>query len=176
MTSAAMVFAAGLQAWSASSLSQLDTKSSSCFSEHMDRLGSESGVAQALSGPITTLAKLLASPSHLTITYSDDKNIPRGFIKYGSKDLYFYKKNGEIVQKTNQICLLDFYVSESMQRGGIGLALFQSMMGTLEEASPSLLAYDRPSPKLIAFMAKHFQLTRPDLQPNKYTIFEGYVL
>ena len=171
-----MLFVPGVQVWGASALSELDADSRSCFEKHIDHLGVQSGVSQALNGPITTFSKLLASPSHVTITYSDDNNIPIGFIKYGSKDLYFYKKNGEVVQKVNHICLLDFYVSEIIQRSGIGLTLFRSMMDAIGHPMPCTLAYDRPSPKLILFMAKHFNLTLPDLQPNKYTIFEGYVI
>ncbi|RYY86961.1 GNAT family N-acetyltransferase [archaeon] len=38
-------------------------------------------------------------------------------------------------------------------------------------ASPGQVAYDRPSPKLIPFLHKHYDLHQPDLQPNRYTIF-----
>jgi hypothetical protein len=36
------------------------------------------------------------------------------------------------------------------------------------------MAYDRPSPKLISFMSRHFGLRDGDLQPNRYMIFEGF--
>jgi hypothetical protein len=42
--------------------------------------------------------------------------------------------------------------------------------------SPRLLAYDRPSPLLVAFLAKHFQMTAGDLQPNRFMIFGGFPL
>jgi len=32
-------------------------------------------------------------------------------------------------------------------------------------------AYDRPSPKLIPFLKKHYNLINHDLQPNKYAIY-----
>ncbi len=143
---------------------------------------------------------------------SRDRGDPIGYIKYGTKDLYFYQKNGKVVQKTGAHCLLDFFVSEQCQRGGIGLQLFNEMLkvsGLLVKflvdcvllhrvvssepdtdtikrdfnvvlyvqnlgLSPSQLAYDRPSPKLLSFLKKHFGLVNPDQQPNRYTIYDGY--
>jgi hypothetical protein len=37
------------------------------------------------------------------------------------------------------------------------------------------IAYDRPSPKLVAFLARHFDLHGGDLQPNRFMIFEGFL-
>ena len=48
------------------------------------------------------------------------------------------------------LCVLDFYVHESMQRRGIGRRLFDEMLRT-ERTEARLLGYDRPSPKLIGF-------------------------
>ena len=53
--------------------------------------------------------------------------------------------------------MLDFYVHESCQRQGIGKALFERMLAK-ENAEPRKLAYDRPSAKLISFLAKHYNL------------------
>ena len=97
-----------------------------------------------------------------------------GYIKFGPKDLFFYTKSGVVKSKRGQVCLLDFYVDDSIQRNGLGRLLFDEMIRYLNGPHPAFLAYDRPSPKLIGFMAKHFGLVRPDLQPNKYTIFEGF--
>jgi len=55
------------------------------------------------------------------------------------------------------VCVLDFYVDNSVQRGGYGKLLFDAML-EYQKVGPAKLAYDRPSPKLIAFMAKHFGL------------------
>jgi hypothetical protein len=41
-------------------------------------------------------------------------------------------------------------------------------------ASPEMLAYDRPSPKLISFLAKHYSLFHKMLQPNKFVTFRGF--
>ena len=55
--------------------------------------------------------------------------------------------------------MLDFYVHESVQRGGHGKQLFDLMLET-ENISPEKLGYDRPSSKLLAFCAKHFGLKK----------------
>ena len=60
------------------------------------------------------------------------------------------KKDGKVVER-NTLSVLDFYVSEPHQRHGIGAALFSSMLCTTG-AEPAKLAYDRPSPKLSAFL------------------------
>jgi hypothetical protein len=43
-----------------------------------------------------------------------------------------------------------------------------------EGAIPSQLAYDRPSPKLLAFLRKHCGLSRFQPQNNNYVIFDEY--
>jgi alpha-tubulin N-acetyltransferase 1 len=98
-----------------------------------------------------------------------------GPLKYGYKDLFFYKKNGQVIQK-RALCLLDFYVDSTEQRKGLGLLLFNKFLTAAPDLLPSQIAYDRPSPKLLAFMAKHFCLTIPDQQPNRFTLFEGFEL
>lgn len=57
-----------------------------------------------------------------------DNAVPTGYIKFGCKDLFFYLKNGKIVQKSGAMCVLDFYVRPSHQRLGVGLQLFQEML------------------------------------------------
>lgn len=52
---------------------------------------------------------------------------PVGYLKYGRKSLYFYKKNGTVVQ-VEPVCLLDFYVHDSRQRSGVGRALFDEFL------------------------------------------------
>lgn len=144
----------------------------------IDELGRLSGIAQALTGPITTVQKLVASAStpgheHHLLLYRDGQDKILGFAKYSSKDLYVYRKNGTMVQ-VSPLCLLDFYVSEDVQRQGIGLQLFNRMLHECN-TPPHKIAYDRPSPKLLAFMKKHFGLAQPDLQPNRYCLFKGFL-
>ena len=56
-------------------------------------------------------------------------------------------------------CVLDFYVHESLQRQGVGLRLFEFMLEN-ENLPAHKYAYDRPSPKLLGFLRKHFGLTK----------------
>ena len=43
-----------------------------------------------------------------------------------------------------------------------------------ERTVPSKLAYDRPSAKLIGFMAKHYGLKSYVPQNNNYVVFDEY--
>ena len=71
------------------------------------------------------------------------------------------------------LSVLDFYVSEKMQRGGHGKQLFDTMLRS-EGVQPAKLAYDRPSPKLKAFLAKYFKLVNHVQQNNNYVVFDDY--
>ena len=70
-------------------------------------------------------------------------------------------------------CVLDFYVHESAQRRGIGGALFDHFLRR-ENKNPARLAYDRPSEKLFAFLAKNFSLTKYQPQTNNFVVFDAY--
>ena len=69
--------------------------------------------------------------------------------------------------------MLDFYVSEEWQRRGIGRRLFDHMIAC-EQTTPELVAYDRPSPKLLAFLRKHFGLQQFAPQRNNFVIFDAF--
>lgn len=71
------------------------------------------------------------------------------------------------------VCVLDFYVNEKVQRGGFGKTLFDAML-EYEKQHPAKLAYDRPSPKLIGFLSKHFGLKSFVPQNNNYVVFDEY--
>ena len=172
-----------LQEWRAQTISSLST--SACVD--IDALGMASGEAQFLKGPITTIEKLREAPDHVLITVNQyleideageegGKNTGRilGYLKYGLKNLYFYRKNGQVEERMS-VSLLDFYVSEAFQRNGLGLMLFEHFLTLTNTSHPCKVAYDRPSPKLLSFLSKHFSLTNPDAQPNRYTIYEGFL-
>jgi alpha-tubulin N-acetyltransferase 1 len=76
-------------------------------------------------------------------------------LKTGKKSLYI---NGGTMTQITPRCVLDFYVHESLQRQGVGLKIFEFMMET-ERLPAQKYAYDRPSPKLLGFLRKHFGLT-----------------
>ena len=132
-----------------------------------------------MDGPISSFHKLISSPDQIAIIY-EDKEVDDsllGFIKYGYKDLYLYRKgdNGRVdyIKFEQVFCLLDFYVKTNKQRSGIGLALFQNMLSDAA-IDPRKIAYDRPSNLLSSFLAKHFDLHNPDVQPNRYAIYDGF--
>ena len=73
----------------------------------------------------------------------------------------------------NPLCVLDFYIYEKIQRSGFGRKIFDKMLEN-ENADPAKLAYDRPSPKLIGFLRKHFGLVDYIPQNNNFVIFRDY--
>ena len=174
--------------WNSGSLASLSVAART----DLDALGVASGEAQFLKGPITTTSKMLEAPDHVLITVSlasphedgkdeqcsdvDSAGRFVGYLKFGLKNLYFYHKNGK-VEERNTVSLLDFYVSDALQRSGLGLMLFERFLALTktEVDHPCKVAYDRPSPKLLSFLSKHFSLNNPDAQPNRYTIFEGFL-
>ena len=81
-----------------------------------------------------------------------------GILKVGVKKLFIRNHTGSIVEMS-PLAVLDFYVHESMQRGGHGKDLFEKML-QIENAEPRKLSYDRPSPKLLGFLSKHYNLRK----------------
>ena len=119
---------------------------------------------------ITTLGKLQAN-SHI-IFVKAQANRCIGFIKVGYKKLFVRGRGGEIVEM-KPLSVLDFFVDASVQRGGHGRALFDTMLGYMN-SEPALIAYDRPSHKLMGFLAKHFNLRDHVQQNNNYVVFDDY--
>ena len=92
-----------------------------------------------------------------------------GLLKVGVRKLFVHRETGQI-KELSPLCVLDFYVHESMQRGGYGKILFEYMMRK-EGVKPEKFAYDRPSDKLIGFLAKHYGLKNYVPQNNNYVIY-----
>lgn len=98
------------------------------YAAQIDDLGRKSAAAQQLSSPITSWEKIHGS-NHTVILLCAPQSSGKeviGFIKYGTKDLYFYRKNGAVVSRPDTFCLLDFFVSS--QRKGYGKILFDAML------------------------------------------------
>lgn len=167
-----------IEKWDSQKLGTFSQDDIRAFAPHFDQLGVESGETQGLDGPITSTEKLLSTPDQCCIIYCDtDHGKPLGFVKYGLKDLYVYKKLGkgkvDYIPMAKTMCVLDFYVSTKEQRRGIGLIMFKHMLEDMGKDPPKL-AYDRPSPLLLGFLSRHYGMTDPDPQPNRYTIYEGF--
>ncbi|KAL0217044.1 hypothetical protein RCL1_007527 [Eukaryota sp. TZLM3-RCL] len=161
------VFSPGISEWTSSNIPT--NNNYSLFSSTVDDLGHQSAVAQSLPKPITLAIKLKHSSD--TLFLFCDNSSALGFLKVGVRHL-FLRKEGLLVE-LDVICILDFFVQTNHQRRGIGLALFKHFL-TKFNTSPESLAYDRPSPKLLAFLRKHYNQNHPRHQDNNYVIYPGF--
>ncbi|XP_068603317.1 alpha-tubulin N-acetyltransferase 1 [Brachionichthys hirsutus] len=144
----------------------------------IDELGRASAMAQQLAAPITSAPKLQAQKHQLYLLKEGEGNggrgVMAGLLKVGHKKLFLLDLQGAHVE-AEPLCVLDFYISEELQRHGCGLELFGFMLQH-QNLEPVLMAYDRPSPKLMSFLAKHFSLTQSVPQVNNFVVFEGFFL
>lgn len=125
-------------------------------SQIIDAMGEASATAQGLGATITTHMKLMQSQGdqHLYMIVQGSKAL--GLLKTGDKNLFV---NGGTMSQIKPRCVLDFYVHESLQRQGVGIRIFEFMIET-ENLPAHKFAYDRPSPKLLGFLNKHFNLSK----------------
>merc|ERR1719235_2969175 len=130
-------------------------------------MGVLSARAQGLRAAITSLEKL---QSDQRIYVLAEESRVYGFIKVGPKKLFIEHRG--MVEMT-PLSVLDFYIHESVQRGGFGHALFEEMLAR-ERTAPALLAYDRPSQKLMGFLRKHYGLAAFTPQNNNFVVFDRY--
>uniref|UniRef100_A0A2K5HZM1 Alpha-tubulin N-acetyltransferase 1 n=1 Tax=Colobus angolensis palliatus TaxID=336983 RepID=A0A2K5HZM1_COLAP len=141
------------------------------------RLGDFQAKAQNLSAPITSASRM-QSNRHVVYILKDSSGRPAGkgaiigFIKVGYKKL-FVLDDREAHNEVEPLCILDFYIHESVQRHGHGRELFQYMLQK-ERVEPHQLAIDRPSQKLLKFLNKHYNLETTVPQVNNFVIFEGF--
>lgn len=146
-------------------------------SEILDCMGAASAKAQGLKAPITSGDKLRTQSEHMVYLLVDrESNAGRGsvvgLLKVGKKNLFLLDRAGD-QKEVYPTCILDFYVHESRQRSGCGKKLFEYMLQDVK-IQPRLLAIDRPSPKLVAFMRKHYDLASIIPQVNNYVIYDGF--
>ena len=67
-----------------------------------------------------------------------DENNVYGILKVGKRNLFHRDSRGH-VKEFQPLCVLDFYVHESVQRSGIGKALFERMLDC-ENIEPNKIA------------------------------------
>ncbi|XP_059794248.1 alpha-tubulin N-acetyltransferase 1 isoform X1 [Balaenoptera ricei] len=143
----------------------------------VDELGKASAKAQHLPAPITSASRM-QSNRHVMYILKDTsarlagKGAIVGFLKVGYKKL-FVLDDREAHNEVEPLCILDFYIHESLQRHGHGRELFQYMLQK-ERVEPHQLAIDRPSQKLLKFLNKHYNLETTVPQVNNFVIFEGF--
>ncbi|XP_038580792.1 alpha-tubulin N-acetyltransferase 1 isoform X1 [Micropterus salmoides] len=144
----------------------------------IDELGRASAKAQQLTAPITSASKLQSQRHQLYLLKDGESNgghgVVVGFLKVGYKKLFLLDRQGAHVE-AEPLCVLDFYVAENVQRHGYGLELFDFMLQH-KNLEPVLMAYDRPSPKFLSFLAKHYCLTQSVPQVNNFVVFEGFFI
>ncbi|CAJ1083636.1 alpha-tubulin N-acetyltransferase 1 isoform X2 [Xyrichtys novacula] len=144
----------------------------------IDELGRASAKAQQLTAPITSASKLQTQRHQLYLLKDGESNGGRGvvvgFLKVGYKKLFLLDRQGVHIE-AEPLCVLDFYISENLQRHGYGLELFDFMLKH-KGLEPVLMAYDRPSPKFLSFLAKQYCLAQSVPQVNNFVVFEGFFL
>jgi alpha-tubulin N-acetyltransferase 1 len=134
----------------------------------LEAMGVASARAQGLRSAITSLERL---QSDQRIFLLAEKNVVYGILKVGRKKLFI--DHNSVMTEMSPLCVLDFYVHESKQRSGFGRNLFEAMLAA-EQTSAARLAYDRPSPKLLGFLRKHYALTAYTPQNNNFVVFNRY--
>lgn len=144
----------------------------SIVADVLRRLGEQSATAQNLPAVITTPAKFAEAQPSQTIYVAYEGSNVLGFLKTGKKHLFVTTPDGKWLER-DFFCVLDFYVVEACQRRGIGKLLFDTML-TRERVEAAEIAYDRPSPKLIPFLFRHYKLRSYVPQNNNYVVFDAY--
>ncbi|XP_070593859.1 alpha-tubulin N-acetyltransferase 1 isoform X2 [Erythrolamprus reginae] len=143
----------------------------------IDEMGKASAKAQNLPTPITSASRMQTNHHVLYILKDSEakmagKGIIIGFLKVGYKKLFVLDRHGAH-NEMEPLCVLDFYIHESLQRHGYGKELFQYMLQR-ERVEPHQLAIDRPSEKLLCFLRKHYSLSDTIPQVNNFVIFQGF--
>ncbi|CAK9877039.1 unnamed protein product [Sphagnum jensenii] len=143
----------------------------------INSLGEMSALAQRLRSPITSFDRILVGCHTLYLLTSGiegkfNQILAKAMLKVGKKNLFIRKDSGHLVEMA-PLCVLDFYVHESCQRMGLGYQLFEGMLKH-EKKQACQLAYDRPSNKLLMFLAKHYKLYKYINQANQFVVFDDY--
>ena len=138
--------------------------------EIIDKMGQLSSKSQNLQTTITTTSRFFPSSHRLFI--KADKNRVLGYIKVGPKKLFLRDKLFNYHERKT-LSVLDFYVYDSVQRKGIGKQLFDYML-KYEKIDPGLLAYDRPTLRLLSFLKKNYGLDNYITQNNSFIIFDTF--
>ena len=138
--------------------------------EILDKMGQLSARAQNLESVITSTSRFF--PSNHRLFLKANKNMVLGYIKVGPKKLFVRDRLFNYHERKS-LCVLDFYVYDSVQRQGIGKELFDFMLN-YEKIAPDVLAYDRPTLRLLAFLKKNYGLENYITQNNSFIIFDNF--
>jgi len=146
----------------------------------LEELGQRSALAQGLRKPVTFGSATGLGDQRVYLLV--DGNVALGFLKVGRKRLFVSSPPSRAPQiadvqgafrEIEPLCALDFYVHERCQRHGHGKRLFDAMLAR-EQLDSALLGYDRPSPKLLAFLKRNYGLSKFRPQSNNFVVFDSY--
>ena len=138
--------------------------------EILDKMGQLSSKSQNLQTTITSTSRFF--PSNHRLFIMADKNRVLGYIKVGPKKLFLRDRLFNYHERRT-LSVLDFYIYDSVQRKGIGKMLFDYMLN-FEKINPGLLAYDRPTLRLLSFLKKNYGLDNYITQNNSFIIFDEF--
>ena len=94
-------------------LSHAQPRIRAAIEQIVNEMGVLSAKAQGLGAVITTLNKLLVTDHRLYI-HRSDRNI-NGILKVGKKNLFIRDSTSGKMNEIEPLCVLDFYVHESVQ-------------------------------------------------------------
>ncbi|ROT85081.1 hypothetical protein C7M84_021423 [Penaeus vannamei] len=162
-----------LRGWNSSTRNRLEYQE---LYQIINAIGEASSFAQGLNNVITTADKLQNSDHFLYLMKERDDSIGQtlvvGMLKIGRKKLFLLNQD----QRTKEcapLCVLDFYIHESRQRRGYGRRLFDYMLRE-QNVRPEHMAVDKPSDKFLAFLRKHYGLSRTIPQINNFVVFDAF--
>nr|CDJ95130.1 Protein of unknown function DUF738 domain containing protein [Haemonchus contortus] len=145
----------------------------------IDTLGHLSTEAQGLKRILTTYEKVLSQPEEQFIylmwhrhPIKPHTSIVIGMLKVGNKHLYLLDGTQQRYEE-EPLCILDFYIHDSVQRRGNGHQLFDYMLRQ-ESSSASAVAIDRPSDAFLQFLAKFYGLKKPVWQSTNFVVFPEF--
>lgn len=174
----------GVTRWNCEKLDELQRKArSGKFPEEVpfqqalfktiDILGARSKIAQGINAPLTSVNKLRENKEYrLYLMTRNHRGL--GILKIGTKKLFVTHPRTKTLVEIHPPCVLDFYVSEQVQRRGLGKFLYGAMLGLEGIQRPEKLAIDRPSPKFINFMKRHYNLDRYEPEVNNFVVFHEF--
>ncbi|CCW70922.1 unnamed protein product [Phytomonas sp. Hart1] len=138
----------------------------------INTLGARSQLSQNLVVPLTTVSRLHENSSYtLYLLIHEGRGV--GILKVGLKKLFLTHPATRRMVEVEPTCVLDFYVDESCQRRGFGKHLFSTMIER-ENIDPGRIAIDRPGPKFLSFLDKHYGLRSYSPQANNYVVFDSF--
>ncbi|KAK6113983.1 Touch receptor neuron protein Mec-17 family protein [Brugia pahangi] len=160
-------------------LRQLNPRKCWIVEKTINNMGALSIAAQGLKRVLTTYDKIINSDDGQVLYLLWRKNpnnknasVIIGLLKIGYKNLYLTDESMQTFQ-VSPLCVLDFYVHDTLQRQGYGHALFDYMLKQ-ENSSAENVAIDKPSQSLLQFMNKHYHLNEPIWQVTNFVVYPPF--